>query len=181
MKLIVGLGNPGRAYARSRHNIGYSVVKAIAQGQGAAFKKESRIPALSSRLSFAGQDVVLALPLTFMNLLGGPVSSLVKKYRISPGNLLVVCDDLDLEFAKMRLRDSGTSAGHRGMGSIIEALGRKDFWRLRIGIGRPENKADVAEYVLAPFAKEEQKELNGMIEQAAGSCLDWIKKSEENK
>lgn len=178
MKLIVGLGNPGRIYAGSRHNIGYSVVKLIAQDYGVTLKKESRIPALSGRFSLGNEGVLLALPLTFMNLSGLAVSSLVKKYKISLGNLLVVCDDLDLEFGRIRLKDSGSSAGHRGVESVIEALKSSEFSRLRIGIGRPTISPyiDVSEYVLSPFTETERKQVRQIIEKAVASSQAWVTK-----
>ncbi|MFA4888352.1 MAG: aminoacyl-tRNA hydrolase [Candidatus Omnitrophota bacterium] len=176
MKLIVGLGNPGMLYAFSRHNIGFSIAKALAKARKSSFKKELGIPALSAGLKFAGNSVLIAAPLTFMNLSGAAVSALLKKYAIEPGNLLVVCDDLDLEFGCMRIRPQGSSGGHRGLQSIIGQLQSKDFCRLRVGIGRPAESKAAAEYVLSAFIAREKKELKQIIAKALDCCETWIKK-----
>lgn len=176
MKLIVGLGNPGRIYAGSRHNIGYFVVKAFAKECKIPLKKESGASCLAGRSKFRGQNLILALPLTFMNLSGIAVSSLVKKYKIGPNNLLVVCDDLDLEFGRLKLKESGSSAGHRGIKSVIESLNTQDFCRLRVGIGRPAGNSDAAGYVLAPFGKKEKIQLKEIIGKAVDCCRVWAVK-----
>ena len=135
MKLIVGLGNPGRQYADSRHNIGFLVLRALAAD--AVFKREPNVFSLTAKIRINREAHLLALPLTFMNLSGSAVEALCDKFDISLSDLLIVCDDLDLEFGSMRLKAKGSSAGHRGIQSIIESLGSNDFARLRIGIGRP--------------------------------------------
>jgi len=174
MKLIVGLGNPGSIYAESRHNIGYSVIKALAREYGGSLKKENRVAALSGKFRTGNDYAILALPLTFMNLSGSPVSSLIKKYKIDLDDLLVICDDLDLGFGRIRIKDAGSSAGHRGIQSIIAALKSAHFCRLRIGIGRPCDDAGISDYVLAPFAKEEKKKVKEIIEKAAECCRIWV-------
>lgn len=177
MKLIVGLGNPGRIYINSRHNIGFSVVKALSQAHKIALKKESGIVCLSGKGRIASDNVVLALPLTFMNLSGSAVKGLIKKYKIEPGNLLVVCDDLDLEFGRLKIKAKGSSAGQRGLKSIIGELASEDFCRLRVGIGRPfKEEAGISEYVLGPFNKKEKGRLGGIIEEAISCCEIWITK-----
>ncbi len=179
MKLIVGLGNPGILYASSRHNIGFQAVKYLAKAKKIALKKEKGSRALSAKLKTEGVDVILAIPLTFMNLSGEAVRQLIKKYKIDLGDLLVVCDDLDLEFGRLKIRSSGSSAGHRGVKSIIDALGSDQFSRLRIGIGRPGDNLDTAEYVLSRFDKREKSGLAEIIKKAAECAQVWVSEGVE--
>ncbi len=174
MKLIVGLGNPGSIYTHSRHNIGFNVIKAVVKSKKALFKKDSGTRSLSVKLKLKGEDVVLALPLTSMNLSGSAVKQLLKKYKVEPGDLLVACDDLDLEFGRIKIKPGGSSGGHRGLESIISSLGTKEFNRLRIGIDRPHPRQDAADYVLSVFNKEEKCQLKEVIEGAVACCLSWI-------
>jgi len=175
MKLIVGLGNPGRIYAANRHNIGFLVVKTLAARQRIALKQDSRCASLTGKFKFCQEEIILALPLTFMNLSGQAVKALAKKYKIALSDLLVVCDDLDLEFGRLRLRASGSSGGHNGVESIIEHLGSKEFARLRIGIGRPAHYQDAADYVLEDFSKKEKTEIEEIGSEAVECCLSWIR------
>ncbi len=174
MKLIVGLGNPGILYANSRHNIGFQAVKYLAKAKKSVLKKEKGIRALSAKAKIEGMDVILAIPLTFMNLSGEAVRQLIKKYRINLRDLLIVCDDLDLEFGRLKIRATGSSAGHRGVKSIIDLLGSDEFSRLRIGIGRPGDNTAAADYVLSRFNKREKSELSAIIKQAAECCQIWV-------
>lgn len=174
MKLIVGLGNPGKIYADSRHNTGFQVVKALAENCGAHLKKDNAAYSLSGRCRIEGRDVILALPLTFMNLSGLAVAALLKKHKAGPEDLLVVCDDLDLESGRIKIRASGSSAGQKGLKSIIDSLKNRDFCRLRVGIGRPDEDKDAAEYVLSPFTKKEKEELRHTVEEAVECCKSWI-------
>jgi peptidyl-tRNA hydrolase, PTH1 family len=173
MKLIVGLGNPGEAYAGSRHNIGFNVVKRLAKLCRITLKRESRVLSLSGEGEIEGQEVVLALPLTFMNLSGSAVALLLKKYKAAPEDLLVICDDLELELGRIKIRPKGSSGGHRGLSSIIDSLGSNEFCRLRLGISRPEGRVDPADYVLSAFAAKEKKEANEMVEKALACSLSW--------
>jgi len=174
VKLIVGLGNPGLIYAGSRHNIGFTVVKSLARSLKAALKKDSSVSALTAKTSCGQHNLVLALPQTFMNLSGIAVKALLKKFKLSPQDLLVVCDDLDLEPGRIKIRPFGSSAGQRGMVSIIEQLGTQDFNRLRIGIGRPKNPQDAARYVLAGFLRKEKALIELAREDAVDCCLSWV-------
>lgn len=173
MKLIVGLGNPGILYGGSRHNIGFQVIKHLAKAKKFALKKEKGLKVLSAKGKLEGRDAVLALPLTFMNLSGEALSPLLKKYKAQLGDLLVVCDDLDLEFGQIKIRCGGSSAGHRGIQSIIDSLGSNEFSRLRVGIGRPGN-IDASEYVLAHFKRNERTQLPEIIKRAKECCLTWV-------
>jgi peptidyl-tRNA hydrolase, PTH1 family len=175
VKLIIGLGNPGIVYADSRHNIGFSVIKALSKIYKAPLKKDNNAFCLSGKARIEGKAAVLALPLTFMNLSGLAACALTKKYDIDLEDLLVVCDDLDLSFGAMKIRPSGSSGGHRGLSSIIGSLGTEGFSRLRIGIGRPVNKnADTADFVLAHFPKKERAKVEEIVEQACDSCRVWV-------
>lgn len=175
MKLIVGLGNPGRTYRHCRHNIGFSVVESLAKVCRISLKKDNNTFSLSGKGKIEGQTVVLSMPLTFMNLSGIAVSALLKKYKIDLDNLLVVCDDLDLEFGRFKIRPSGSSGGHHGLSSIIDSLGGQDFSRLRIGISKPTLNLDTACYVLSAFTKKEKGQLKYIIERALECCRVWVK------
>lgn len=174
MKLIVGLGNPGTIYRDSRHNIGFLTVKALAGSSKAAFKRDIGTRSLSAKIKYGKQNIILAMPLTFMNLSGPAVKALLKKYKAGLEDLLVVCDDLDLEFGRLKIKSGGTSAGHRGVQSVIEALAGDSFSRLRVGIGRPGARQEASEYVLSPFTRQEKESLAGIIGQAGQCCKVWL-------
>ena len=175
-KLIVGLGNPGLAYASSRHNIGFAVLKFLASSLKINLKKDSSVSALVGRSSGSQPDLILALPQTYMNLSGIAVKALLKKFKITLKDLLVVCDDLDLELGRIKIRPQGSSAGQRGMESIIEHLGTRDFSRLRIGIGRPKNPQAAADYVLSGFLRKEKVVVQQIEEDAVSCCMSWVEK-----
>ncbi len=175
MFLIVGLGNPGRCYLRSRHNVGFRVVEALAARHGLAFDHRKAHALLASG-PIGDADAVLAKPQTFMNLSGPSVASLLRWLRLTPGDLLVVYDDLDLPLGTLRLRPRGSAGGHHGMESIVTALGRQDFARLRIGIGRPGDSResdDVVEHVLGDFSATERTLMAEVYTRAADAieCL----------
>lgn len=176
MKLIIGLGNPGFIYRGTRHNIGFSVVKALSKNSKIALKKENRIPASSGKGVIGGQEVLIAMPLAYMNLSGRVILPLLEKYGIVPIDILVVCDDLDLEFGRQKIRQGGSSGGHRGLESIIQAMGDNAINRLRIGIGRPRQKTDAAEYVLSGFNRQERNALPLVIDRALDCCRCWVTK-----
>jgi peptidyl-tRNA hydrolase, PTH1 family len=176
VKLIVGLGNPGFMYVGSRHNIGFSVLKSLASSLKVTLKRDSLVFALVGQAEVVEQKVILALPQTFMNLSGRAVSALLKKFKVSPEDLLVVCDDLDLELGKIKIRPSGSSGGQRGLDSIIEHLGTRNFSRLRIGIGRPRVGVDAARYVLTGFLRKEQGKVQEAKVDALNCCLSWVEK-----
>jgi len=176
VKLIVGLGNPGLIYSGTRHNIGFQVVRFLAGSLKISFKRDSSVSSLVGKIGKTEEDLILAMPQNFMNLSGVAVKALVKKFKITPGGLLVVCDDLDLDLGRMKIRSTGSSGGQRGVKSIIEHLGSQDFNRLRIGIGRPKNPEDAAKYVLSGFLRKELPEVLKIKEEAANCCLSWAEK-----
>jgi len=175
MKLIVGLGNPGIFYAASRHNSGFVIVKALAKESGIAFIKDKYIRSFIGSGAIENEPVLLAMPLTFMNLSGGAVAKLLKRYAISAQQLLVICDDLDLEFGRVRIRATGSSGGHRGLQSIIDSLGMSNFSRVRIGIGRPQNNAITdADFVLSRFSRKEKEAFKKTVAEAVSCCAAWV-------
>jgi len=176
MKLIVGLGNPGLLYSCSRHNIGFETVKSLARSLKSTFKRERLVFSLVGKARLGETQIILALPQRFMNLSGLAVKALVKEYKISLPDLLVICDDLDLELGRIKLRPSGSSGGHRGLQSIIEHLGSVEFSRLRIGIGRPRDPAHAAEYVLKGFLRKEKPIIAEAKENSVQCCLSWLEK-----
>jgi peptidyl-tRNA hydrolase, PTH1 family len=172
--VLVGLGNPGREYRNTRHNVGFMTLDVICQGMNI---KLSRMQ--SNALIGTGfvdeRKVILAKPQTFMNLSGKAVSSLVKFYKIPLSQLLVIHDDIDLPFGTLRMRPGGGSAGQKGLASIIEQLGTQDFPRLRIGVGRPPGQMSGADYVLQDFSPAEQTVLNEVFTRAAQAAQIFIK------
>jgi PTH1 family peptidyl-tRNA hydrolase len=164
--LIAGLGNPGRRYAPTRHNIGFRIVDLLAERAGkGAWKAEHQ--AETRRIQVEGQAVVVAKPQTFMNDSGRALKSLMSYYRIDPTRLLVVSDDLDLPFGRLRLRARGSAGGHNGLRSISTELGTQEFARLRAGIGRP-TEGELLDWVLSPFSPTEEGELPLVCETAVG-------------
>lgn len=171
--LFIGLGNPGPEYKNSRHNIGFMVMNEIAARLGENFSR-LQSQALVIKARHNNNQVVLAKPQTFMNLSGQAAIALLKFYKIPLENLLVIYDDVDLPLETIRLRPEGSSAGHKGMHSIVERLGTQSFARLRIGIGRPVGKKSTPKHVLQNFSKTEQKNLPFVIPRAADAALDVI-------
>lgn len=160
IKAIVGLGNPGEEYKDTRHNVGFMVVDKLRE-QLHCGKKQERC--FSHIYICKGYDILVVKPQTYMNLSGNAVLNLLKDYKLSPQEVLVVYDDLDLPLGTVKLRKNGSSGGHRGLKSIIEKIKTEEFPRLRVGIGRPERKEDVADYVLSPFRDGEKLLLERVI------------------
>ena len=173
MKLVVGLGNPGPDYERTRHNVGFRIVERVAARHRIALRRESRLHALFGAGRVAGVEAALLEPQTYMNLSGRAVRAALDAHPIDPReDLLVVYDDLDLPFGRLRLRPSGGAGGHNGIADIAEQLGHDEFARLRFGIGRPPAGADPIGYVLAPFAPEEETQLPARLD-AANDAIEW--------
>ncbi|WP_457568605.1 aminoacyl-tRNA hydrolase [Desulfurobacterium sp.] len=168
VKLIVGLGNPGKEYALTRHNVGWWVLDRIAERFNETFSRE-KFKGIVAEVQGRCGKVILLKPLTFMNRSGESVAEAAKFYKLKPEQILVVSDDLDMVPGKIRLRPSGRHGGHRGLMSIEKHLGTGSFPRLKIGIGRPETKEQVASYVLQPFTKEQLP----LIERAVEKAAEW--------
>jgi PTH1 family peptidyl-tRNA hydrolase len=165
--LVAGLGNPGPEYAGNRHNIGFMVADLLAERIGGRFKShKSRAQVVEGRIG--GHRVVLAKPMTYMNLSGGPVTALRDFYKVPVGNIIAVHDELDIDYATLRLKKGGGDNGHNGLKAITKSLG-PDYLRVRCGIGRPPGRMDVAAFVLKDFSSAERKELDWFVDRAADS------------
>ena len=174
MKLIVGLGNPEKQYEWTRHNLGFLVLGALAQRCDAKYKKSAVTQAMEAKGMIEGQTCSLMMPLTYMNNSGVAVRQWLDKKSLMPSDMLIVCDDLALDFGQIRLRPSGTAGGHNGIQSIIEHLDTKDFVRLRLGIGQPHPSQDAADYVLSNFTSGERKLLPDFINEAVACATSWV-------
>jgi PTH1 family peptidyl-tRNA hydrolase len=166
--LIVGLGNPGPGYSGNRHNVGQMVLDTLAKRIGASFKAhKSNSVVAEARLGFGGPKIVLAKPLSYMNTSGGPVANLAKFYSVDPAQIVVVHDELDIDPHQVRIKFGGGHAGHNGLRDIIAAIATQDFVRVRVGIGRPPGRQEVADFVLKDFSAAERTELPVTLEIAA--------------
>ncbi len=171
--IIFGLGNPGREYERTRHNIGFIAVDKISISWRIELSRV-KYKSLTGEGNLDGKKVILAKPLTYMNRSGIAVRSFINFYKITPDRILVIHDDMDLPFGSLRIRSNGGSAGQRGMQSIISAIGTQEFARLRVGIGRPPGRMDPVDYVLKKFSKQDQEDLEfvlNAIESAAETLI----------
>ncbi|MBL7071063.1 MAG: aminoacyl-tRNA hydrolase [Candidatus Omnitrophica bacterium] len=175
MKLVVGLGNPGERYKNTRHNIGANVAKKFAKLHNISLRRQRYLSHFGEG-KVGGEDVKIILPLTYMNLSGEAVGSIVKDKKIALSSILVICDDADLELDTLRLRPKGSSGGHKGLRSIIEHLKSDSFPRLRIGIGKA---GDLKDHVLSPFGKSEADLVEGIEAMASEAVVCWITKGIE--
>lgn len=176
--LLVGLGNPGREYRDSRHNVGFMAIDRIASAWDIRLSRAQSKAILGNGVRL-GKKVILAKPQTYMNLSGESVSALVNFYKIPKERLLVFHDDLDLPLGSIRLRPTGGSAGQKGIGSIIQKLGSQDFPRVRIGIGRPPGRMDPADYVLQSFGKDEEAVVRIVLDQVLESVEIFLEQGLE--
>jgi PTH1 family peptidyl-tRNA hydrolase len=179
MKLIVGLGNPGRRYAGTRHNVGFSVLAALARKLGAGSPKY-RFQGELLEVELEGQKGLLLCPITYMNESGGSVLAARDFYKLADEELLVVCDDLNLPLGKLRFRARGSSGGQKGLGDIIRRLGTEEFARLRIGIGGPPQGWDPADSVLAKFAPTELPVVEEAVVEAVEAVEVWVREGTEH-
>jgi len=171
--LVIGLGNPGREYRDSRHNVGFMLVDRIAiRLEARGMKVQSK--AIVTTAMHEDRKLILAKPQTYMNLSGPSVQGLIHFYKLPLTNVLMAHDDLDIPFGTIRLRPGGGPGGQRGMASTIEQLGTKDFPRLRIGIGRPPGRMDPSAYVLQDFTRDEMKFLSEILDRAADAALEFV-------
>jgi PTH1 family peptidyl-tRNA hydrolase len=177
--LVVGLGNPGPTYAGHRHNIGYLVLDVLAERMGSSLRahKSGRAEVVEGRLGPIGTDtprVVLARARAYMNETGGPVSALAKFYKVPPERVIAIHDELDIPFGALRLKLGGGDNGHNGLRSMRSSLATGDFYRVRVGIGRPPGRQDPADYVLSNFSSAERKELDINLVEAADAVESLI-------
>jgi PTH1 family peptidyl-tRNA hydrolase len=172
--LIAGLGNPGPGFAQNRHNVGFMTADVLAGRMGSGFKRgPSRAMIATGRL--AGLAVIVVKPMSFMNLAGGPLVATSGYYKIPPGRVIVIHDELDLPFEVIRLKLGGGDNGHNGLRSVTSSLRTREYYRVRIGIGRPPGRQDPADYVLTDFAAAERKELPLVIERGADAAQTLLR------
>ena len=174
LKLIVGLGNPGAEYARTRHNAGFWLVDELARRHGGNFRHEGKHQGELARVRIGGEEVWLLKPMTFMNRSGGPVSSVLGFYKIAPRDMLVAHDEIDLPSGTVRLKDAGGHGGHNGLRDLIAAQGDA-FWRLRIGVGHPGAKSEVVDFVLTHAGKDEQRTIDETIVMGADAIEEALR------
>lgn len=174
MKLVVGLGNPGSAYKNTRHNLGFMVIDALSKDFAVRLKSESKTNALKAIFDFQGKAHVLCKPLSYMNLSGSAVLKLLREHRVHPQDILVICDDVNLELGRLKLKAFGGAGGHNGLVSLITSLKTEAFPRLRIGIAAPEVKGKLSDYVLSRFSRGEQKIIRRAVDEAKRAVLCWL-------
>jgi PTH1 family peptidyl-tRNA hydrolase len=172
--LVVGLGNPGPEYERTRHNLGFRVVDVLADRLGARLKAAKGMRALVAEAHDGDRRIILAKPTTFMNASGQAVSELARYYKVDPQDIVIVHDELDLPVAQLKVKQGGGDAGHNGLKDISKALGTPEYKRVRIGIGKPPGRKQGVDHVLAGFSKKEQSEIDVAVEQAADAALTVV-------
>ncbi len=171
--IIAGLGNPGKDYTRTRHNVGFNIVDRLADKHNLRFNKMMN-RAIIANGEIAGEKVILVKPQTFMNESGSSIGPIARYYKVEPQHIMVVYDKLDLPVAQLRMRKAGSSGGHNGMKSIIAHLSTDDFPRLRVGIGRPPGRMNPVDFVLEPFTKSELDLMNEAYERAIQGLERWL-------
>jgi PTH1 family peptidyl-tRNA hydrolase len=174
LKLIVGLGNPGAEYARTRHNAGFWLVDELARRHGGSFRHEGKHQGELARVRIGGEEIWLFKPMTFMNRSGGPVSSVLNFYKVAPAQMLVAHDEIDLPSGTVRLKEAGGHGGHNGLRDVIAAQG-DGFWRLRIGVGHPGTAKDVVDFVLTHAGKDEQRVIDETIVMGADAIEEALR------
>jgi len=174
MKVIVGLGNPGRKYGKTRHNVGFRVASALAGKRGIRLNTKG-FNSLIGRGRILGEEVVIALPQTYMNRSGEAVKAILLRKKTELQDLLIICDDVNLSLGIVRIRAEGSAGGHNGLASIIEHLGSGDFARMRVGIGHDTESANLSGYVLSTFKKSEEEILDEAVETSIDCCEVWVK------
>ncbi|WP_456402667.1 aminoacyl-tRNA hydrolase [Persephonella sp.] len=173
IKAVIGLGNPGKKYENTRHNIGFMVVDVVAPILKCGKKKIEKC--FSHIYICEDKDIILAKPQTFMNNSGVAVKNILEDYNLTPEEILVIYDDLDLPLGTVKLKKKGSSGGHRGVQSIIENIRTEEFPRIKVGIGRPPNKNQVVDYVLSPFSKEEEILVDKILQHTANCVVNVVK------
>lgn len=175
MKLVVGLGNPGREYDKTRHNVGFEVLDELVRRTGAILRRGWTVPAWSGKAELEGKNVLLIKPSTFMNRSGRAVAAAARKRGLEPADVIVVLDDLELPRGQIRIRKKGGAGGHKGLRSVIEALGTEEFTRVRVGVGPRPASEDLVNHVLARFTAEERREVEKAVEVAADAVAAIVR------
>lgn len=175
MKIVVGLGNPGREYDNTPHNIGFAVMDAVGARSGSGFRGGGQAQAVTARITIHGVPALLVKPETYVNRSGEAISAILNYHHVPVADLLVVLDDADLPLGSIRIRGAGSSGGHRGLASIIEHLGTGEFARVRLGIGRDALGAKLVAYVLKPFSEDEQAAVEMLVGTAADAVCSWMR------
>lgn len=172
--MIVGLGNPGLEYKATKHNIGFEVIRAIAKEYNIKLKEKTHFSILGKG-RIEGEDVILSMPQTYMNLSGNAVGELFAQKIKDINDMVVICDDINMELGRIRLRKQGSSGGHKGLDSIIRTLGRDDFARLRVGIATEVHRGDITKYVLSPFKRKDRRNVAHVISLAKEAMVSLVK------
>jgi PTH1 family peptidyl-tRNA hydrolase len=178
MKIVVGLGNPGRKYNGTRHNVGFEVLTRLAQRYDVG-RPKAKFSAEVAETIIRNQKTILLSPLTYMNLSGQSVRAAVDFYKLPLTDLLVICDDINLDVARLRFRPSGSAGGQNGLKDIIQRLGSQTFGRLRVGVGRPPPNWDAADFVLGKFSQEDQSEIDSCVARAVDAVEVWVEQGIE--
>lgn len=180
MKMIVGLGNPGKQYETTRHNVGFMAIDQVASDYQLNWSLDTKFQAKVATAIINGEKVLFVKPMTYMNESGRAVEAIRHYYKVDPVDILIIYDDLDLPTGKLRLRQSGSAGGHNGIRSIIAQLGKQNFKRLRIGIDRPKQQS-VVDYVLGKVTDDEKEKLDAAFARAQEAVEDWIQQDDFNK
>ena len=173
--LVAGLGNPGERYAKTRHNLGYRVVDELASRHGERFRKARFVAADTCELREGDERLVLAKARSFMNESGPPIASVARKHGVDPEHVIAVHDEIDLVFHALRVKFGGSTAGHNGLRSLERALRTPDFYRVRLGVGRPPGHQDPGDYVLDPFPKRDEPEVAALVDDGADAVLSLVR------
>jgi len=174
MKLVAGLGNPGRQYAGTRHNVGFDIIDVLAKRHAVSFEA-APADAIMGKWRDGGDVILLVKPLTFMNLSGEAVGQLLRYFKIDVADLLVISDDVNLPIGRLRVRGTGSEGGHNGLRSMAQVLGTNDYSRLRVGVGRGDTRRDLADHVLAKFEPEELPGVEDAVVRAADAVECWVR------
>jgi len=173
LKIIVGLGNPGKEYEKTRHNLGFRTIDILSDELGIKLNK-SKFNGEYGEKTVKGEKIMLVKPQTYMNLSGDCVCQILTFYKVTPESLIVIYDDIDIAVGKIRVKPSGSPGTHNGMKDITKKIGSKDFIRVRVGSGKPTNEMDLADYVLSSFSKDEEKAIENSLKMASDAVLEII-------
>lgn len=172
--LVAGLGNPGQRYAGTRHNVGFMVVERLRDRFGVRLRKVRFLSLLAAEANVEGTSMLLTGPGTYMNVSGPPIASFARKRRVPVDRVVACHDEIDLPFGALKVKRGGSTAGHHGLDSLVEAFRSPDFYRIRIGVGRPPGRQDPVDFVLRPFAKRELEEVDVLLEDAADAVVSLV-------